>query len=490
MTRDTTVQTGPMSESSLRDPAGRLFTLEHRVLRIVHPAAVADVQTFLGSASANTFGDSGRLVRTTVLSKSEAQDLLRESHLLSAATGSDCAVLEHEAIPFVSYPYEWPPEMLHAAAGLTLDLAAALLADQLGLKDATPYNVLFRGPQPVFIDILSIERRGAGDPTWLPYGQFTRTFLLPLLVNKRFGLSLDSLLVGRRDGIEPEEVYRLCTAVAKLRPPFFGLISLPVWLGRCAGPDDGSLYRTRSVSDPDRARFILATLFRRLRRHLDAVAPITSRHSPWTSYMQENSYSEQSFEAKDGFIRAALLDIGPRTVLDIGANTGHFSRLAADSGASVVALDTDPAAVGDLWKRATAERLDILPLVVDLARPTPAIGWRNREYPSFLDRARGGFDCVLMLAVIHHLMVTDGIPLSELLRLAAELTRAHLVIEYVPPDDPMFRRLCRGREHLYATLSRERFEAHSREHFDITRSRELTPGGRYLYLMLRRSAGA
>src|SRR5205085_7617271 len=117
-------------------------------------------------------------------------------------------VLEHERIEFASYPYEWTAEMLHAAAALTLELAQALMDDGLGLKDATPYNILFRGPEPVFIDVLSFERREEGDATWLPYAQFVRTFVLPLLANRKLGLGLDQILTTRRDGLEPEEVYR------------------------------------------------------------------------------------------------------------------------------------------------------------------------------------------------------------------------------------------------------------------------------------------
>src|SRR5690349_129632 len=89
-------------------------------------------------------------------------------------------ILEHERIPFPSYPYEWAAPMLHAAGRLTLDLAASLAKEGMGLKDATPYNILFRGPQPVFVDLLSIERRDPRDAIWLPYAQFVRMFLSPL----------------------------------------------------------------------------------------------------------------------------------------------------------------------------------------------------------------------------------------------------------------------------------------------------------------------
>jgi hypothetical protein len=165
------------------------------------------------------------------------------------------------------------------------------------------------------------------------------------------------------------------------------------------------------------------------------------------------------------------------------ANTGLFSLIAARNGASVVALDYDPVVVGEVWRQAQAARLPVLPLVVDLTRPTPGMGWRNRECTGFLERARGHFDAVLMLAVIHHMLVTERVPLVEILDLAADLTRDIVVIEFVAPDDTMFRRLTRGREELHKDLTPAVFEAGCRRHFDIVRVQHLEGTRRWLYLL-------
>jgi SAM-dependent methyltransferase len=202
--------------------------------------------------------------------------------------------------------------------------------------------------------------------------------------------------------------------------------------------------------------------------------------------MATHSYSEPAFAAKEQFVDVALREFKPGHVLDVGANTGHFSALAARTGAEVVALDLDPSCVGSIWLRARAEKLNILPLVVDLSRPSPALGWRNSECPSFLDRATGAFDGVLMLAVIHHMLVTERIPLEEILRLASELTTSLLVIEYVGPEDGMFRRLARGREGLHASLSEHVFEGACTKYFDIVRSLPVPGGRRRLYCLKRK----
>jgi SAM-dependent methyltransferase len=177
----------------------------------------------------------------------------------------------------------------------------------------------------------------------------------------------------------------------------------------------------------------------------------------------------------------------PRRVLDVGCNNGFFSSIAARAGAGVVAIDSDPVVVGNTWRQARAESLDILPLVVNLTRPTPAVGWRNSECPSFLDRARGAFDAVMMLAVLHHILVTERIPLAEVVDLAAELTTDLLVIEFIAPQDSMFKRLTRGRDHLYADLSVAGFEGAFRERFDILRVAHVDDTFRWLYLLRKRS---
>ncbi len=477
--------------ASFRDPSGQLFTTNGRVFRIIKPAAATDLKAFLVSETAKKFIDLHQLVRTDFLDAESAKSIIL-SNDPAEGLETDCSsvVVEHERIPFQSFPYEWTPQMLYAAGCLTLDLAKDLLAEGFGLKDATPYNVLFRGPDPVFIDLLSFERREASDPTWLPYAQFVRTFLLPLLVVKHFGRRLDELLITHRDGLGPEEVYRLSSFLKKMRPEFLTLVSLPTLLASRAGGNGESIYRKRTETNPEKARFILERLLKSLRRKLEQVAPEGSQQSTWSDYMSKNRYTEDYFPEKEEFVQASISDWRPQRILDVGCNTGHFSRLAAKSGSSVVAIDYDPVVAGEVWTRARAERLDILPLVVDLTRPTPSIGWRNEECLSFLDRARGSFDAVLMLAVIHHMLVSERIPLSQILQLASELTTNLLIVEFVAPTDKMFRVLTRGRDHLHSDLTLDVFEAMARKFFEIERSRRLGESDRWIYLLRKKGSPA
>lgn len=472
---------------SFRDPAGYVVTINDRVLRIVNREARGDLTGFLASETARQFGEARRLVSTRFLDTGSAQSLIANNDFNRQLKIDDSViVVEHEKIPFQSFPYEWTPEMLYEAGCLTLDLAEGLLPEGFGLKDATPYNILFRGPDPVFIDLLSFERRDPSDSTWLPYAQFVRTFLLPLLVTKHFGRGLSELLITHRDGLEPEDVYRLSPLVKKMRPEFLTLVSLPTWLASGKGAQSEAIYRKRTGANPEKAQFVLGRLLKGLRRRLEQVAPKPNRHSTWSDYMSKNRYTEDYFPEKQAFVAAVLSEGTPRNVLDVGCNTGFFSELAAKAGASVVAIDYDATVVGELWSRARRDRWDILPLVVDLTRPTPGVGWRNQECASFLDRVRGSFDLVLMLAVIHHMQVSERIPLSEVLKLASELTTNLLVVEFVAPTDKMFRLLTRGRDDLHQDLTVEAFETAARQFFEIDRSQRLGESDRWIYLLRRK----
>ena len=472
--------------ASFRDPHGCCFAFGGRILRAVNAEGLETLTAFLTTQTAQQFLAQGNLVSSRRLSGAEVAELQANAALDPFLGGREvAAVFEHERIPLPSYPTEWPAEMLDAAAILTLDLAEQCLAEGWGLKDATPHNILFHGGKPVFIDLLSFERRKPGDPLWLPYAQFCRTFLLPLLSHKHWGLLPNEVFATHGDGLEPSEVYRFCGPLRRLLPPFLTQVSLPTWLGRHS--TDAATYRERSLSDPEKAQFILQSLFKRLRRSLQRARPTAAQTTTWSDYMKSHSYTDADFVAKENFVREALRERPGRRVLDIGANTGHFSQLAAESGASVVAIDFDSGCIGRLWQRTRERHLDILPLMVDLTRPSPAQGWRNRECRSFLERATGDFDAVLMLAVIHHLLVTKRIPLAEILDQAAELTTGTLVIEYVGPQDPMFQGLTRGREHLHVNFNQAVFEQACERRFRILRQTRLPGADRALYFCERRT---
>ena len=467
--------------ASFRDPGGRVYIFPEHVFRSVSTAATPTFREFLNTHAARQLTEAGKLIETAEIATKDTP--LADSALFKESSeDAPACVFEHDRVWFPSYVYEWPPEMLHSAAMLTLEVAELCLLEGFGLKDATPYNILFRGARPVFIDVLSFERRRAGDYLWLPYAQFLRMFLLPLLAQKHFGISFDRELLLRPHGLEPEDVYIQSGWAKRLQPQFLNAVSLPVWLAKWKkkGKD---IYRPRQLADAAKAQFILRAQLRRLRRMLHRSAPERSRSSHWADYMHSLSYSGADFQTKERFVESAIEETKPGTVLDIGCNTGHFSAICARRGARVVAIDLDSASVGATWRRAISEQLDILPLRVNIAWPTPATGWRNAEYSSFLTRAFRSFEMVMLLATLHHLLVTDRIPLREVISLISQMTTRYALIEYVPTHDPMFREIVRGREALHESLTQEAFEGECRREFSTVRSKQVGARGRTLYLL-------
>ena len=473
-----------MTTASFRDPSGRVFLYREQVFRAINEVGFSDFQTALESKILPRFINSGNLVNVSTFDASKTASLFDEIKETVAIEPEDFPYLAaHERIPFQNYPYEWTPEMLHAAASLTLDLQQKLLGEGLGLKDATPYNILFRGAKPVFVDWLSFERREPCDPVWLAQAQFIRTFILPLLVNKHFGIALDRIFLTNRDGLEPEAVYEMCGAVKKWRSPFLTMVTIPKLLGANKKQSD-SIYQKHLSESPEKSCFILERQLKYLRKLLEKVRPDPKRTSDWAEYVGPNQhFTDKYLQTKHDFVENALREFPAQTVLDIGCNTGYFSRIAAQSEASVIALDIDPIAVGRVWQMAVAENLDILPLVLDISRPSPGTGWLNSECPSFINRIKSKPDTVVMLAVIHHLLVTERIPLDEILNLIAETSKNTLILEFVPPDDPMFRQIARGRDYLYEYLTQEFFENACTKYFKVVRREKLADSNRHLYLL-------
>ncbi len=473
-----------LPRSSFRDPAGRVILLPDRVLRTIAPQATDLLSTILESQTVEDYQEQGHFVSTRVLDE-DTQARIQSETRIQQATGQEEieAIVEHERIPFASYPHEWPAQMLHEAGRLTIELARSLQDEGLGLKDATPTNVMFDGPDPVFIDLLSVEERHPHDPTWLAAAQFERTVLIPLLLHERGSLEPADLLLTHRDGITPSEAYPMLGPIRRLLPPDLNLVTLPTWLGNDGAAEDLDAYEPKRLDDPDKAAYVYASHLDKQAKRLDRLAPDADQaDSHWSDYMATSQYDDAALTAKEAFVAEGLERVDPDWVLDVGCNTGHFSQQAAEQGASVVAIDADPAVVAQTWDRARQQELDILPLVVDLARPTPATGWDNDEASSFLARATGRFDFTLMLAVVHHLLVTEGVPLERIIDLADRLTQDAIVIEHVGPEDAMFQRLLKGREDLHADHSAAKFEAALETHFRIEASEQIPDLDRRLYL--------
>jgi SAM-dependent methyltransferase len=450
-----------LEPGSFRDWDSRVFYDDGRVLRALSEDGLADWEALAASKVFAGAVAEGKLVRTTVV----------ETSIDGAA-----AVLEHERIPFVSYPYEWTFAMLRDAALLQLELLRRALDENLILKDASSYNVQWRGTQPVFIDVGSFERLREGEP-WAAYRQFCMLYLNPLLLQAYKGVDFRPWLRGSLAGITPAEARNVLSSRDLVRRGVLTNVALHARLER--KHDESS----RDVkTELKRAGFKKELIVANVRRLEKLVRGLEWKPgaSEWSGYESTTSYGEADAARKEDFVREVVHSREWGLVWDIGCNEGRHSRIAAENARYVVALDGDAAVVDRLYRALAAgggER--ILPLAVDVTDPSPALGWHGLERQT-LD-ARGKPELTLCLAVLHHVAISANVPVPAFLSWLAELGTA-LVIEFPTRDDPRVAALLqRKKEGAHPDYDRGPFERALAERFEIMRSEELSSGTRILY---------
>jgi ribosomal protein L11 methylase PrmA len=472
------VEAARVEPGSFRDRDSRVVVAPDAVYRALSGIGADDWRALVNSPLLERFGSEGTLIATEEVGPAALGEAAAE--ILPEGTET---VLRHERLPFVSYPYEWTFGMLRDAALLQLDLELAALDESLTLKDATPYNVQFRGSAPVFIDVGSFERLREGE-AWAGYRQFCMLFLYPLLLQAYKDIPFQPWLRGAIDGIMPSEAARLFTLRDRLRRGVLTHVALHARLERRYEDREGGEIKEELKRANFKAELIKANV-QRLRKLVSKLS-WKAGDTAWTNYRTECTYSDADAERKAIFVREAAASVRPDLTWDMGCNDGAYSRIAAEHSDFVVAFDYDQATVDALYRslRDSDERR-ILPLVANLADPSPGLGWRGLERRPLEDR--GTPDLVLALALVHHVSITANVPLAEFLDWLLELD-ATLVIEFPKREDPMVRRLLSGkREGSNADYELETFERLLGERFDVERSEELPSGVRVLYLVRPRA---
>lgn len=451
--------------SSFRDPSGFVFEREGRLYRSVSGCYAGDYARLTSSGLYDALVREGKLVAH------------REVEL-TAPPPSSHLVLEPDRLPFVSYPYEWCFSQLQDAARLSLDVAEAALSHEMVLKDASAFNVQFRGCRPVFADTLSFESYRAGEP-WVAYRQFCRHFLGPLAVMAYRDVRLSGLWRGDLEGLPLDLASRLLPRRTWLRPGLAMHLHLHA-LGEAAlTAAEAAGSRRASVS-----RGGLRALLDSLRR---TVSRLRSRlpRSLWDDYERINSYDDAAREHKERLVRQALDLVTPRLVFDLGANVGRFGRLAAGLGADAICLDADPAVIEQAYRHLRSESADrVLPLVMNLANPSPSLGWAHAERSSLTDR--GPADVALALALVHHLAIGANVPLSLQSAWLAKLAK-RVVVEWVPKTDPQVKSLLAGRRDVFADYGQEGFEAAFGERWRLVSREGIVGTERSIYVWERPS---
>ncbi len=459
---------------SFRDPDTKIFCHNAGIFRCLTSRALDDWTRLSSTEFFEKLTREGQLVRTHKVTDRTAFPELDTKWV---------AVLKHEAVPFISYPYEWPFRMLKDAALLQLDLTLAAIDEGMTLKDATPFNVQWVGSRPTFIDIGSFTAYNSGDP-WAGYRQFCSQFLYPLFLQAYKSVAYHPWLRGSLEGIEARELSSLMSIRDYIRPGVLAHVYLQAKAqSRYEGADRDVKKDLRTAGF---GAGLIKNNLKRLRRLVEQLQWSPPR-SVWSEYAKEHSYEDADLRRKHDFVRRILARRRWSLVWDIGCNTGTYSRLSAEHAEYVLALDGDQLALDRLYSELKQEGCQqVLPLLVDMADPTPGLGWKGLEHRQLGDRGRP--DLILVLAFIHHLIIGRNIPLGELVEWLAHFG-ADLVVEFVGLDDPMVKRLLRNRTGQSIDYSAEAFELALKEHFGSVTQETLDSGNRTLYYAQARPNG-
>lgn len=446
------------SASSFRDPNSHVVVGD-TVTRIFEARAAVAAQSFLDSA---VFAD---LVRAGMIDEP-----------VSTTTASDGRlILEHEVIDNWNLPWEWTWSMLRDAALLHLDLLLRGAAHGWSMSDATSFNVVFTNGKPVFIDHGSFVKR-SDDEAWWAYTQFCEHFLYPLMIATYTGAQLAPLLRGGFARVSLNDAHSLLKT-HKRKKGVVKYVLLPHAAANRSDMTVDQVTESTSAMNTEIYTKILEGLHKTI-SGLEAPGGV----STWSGYADRSHYSHGALAEKVDFVDRVVEATAPTTVLDMGANDGHFSMVAAKHAAHVIAADGDPLVVDKLYLSPTPDNL--LPLVQDATNPSPSMGWRSAERTGFFERIKP--DMVLSLAVFHHVVFTGGVPVSQLGVWMSEID-SDFIVEFVHREDEKVQHLLsRKTDPDTFAYDLEGFLTSTEPYFELAEKQTLSNGTRSMLHLMRR----
>ena len=447
--------------ASFRDPGGFLFSRSGVLYRQINQTYANDYARLIESGLYEKLAKAGLLIPHV------------ESDQLALESEAAYKIIQPERVSFISYPYEWSFSQLKDAALTTLSIQKRALKLGMSLKDASAYNIQFLRGKAALIDTLSFETYKAGEP-WVAYKQFCQHFLAPLALMAYRDVRLSQLLRVYIDGMPLDLASELLPAKTKFN---FGLLThIHIHASAQKRYSDKVVASRKGGMSKQALTGLIESLENTIRK-----LTWNPSGTEWGDYYENTNYTDGAFEHKKKLVHAWTLEKKPALVWDLGGNTGVFSREAASSGAFTVSFDIDPAATEENYRTVKSKKeQNILPLVLDLTNPSPALGWDNNERDSF--GARGPVDMVLALAVIHHLAISNNVPLPQLAKFFAARCK-WLAIEFVPKSDLQVQKLLASREDIFPSYTRDGFETAFSVCFSICKSEAVQDSERTLYLM-------
>lgn len=450
--------------ASFRDPSGFIFTDRNTLYRQVNHSYRKEYDRLMASGLYDELVDEGLL-------------LPHEEIKYVGSQTEAYKILKPELIEFISYPYEWSFSQLKDAALHTLKIQKTAMKHGMGLKDASAYNVQFHKGKPIFMDTLSFEIVDKPKP-WVAYRQYCQHFLAPLALMSYVDISLSKLLREYIDGIPLELASRLLPRKTNFK---FG-ISTHIHIH--------SKSQKRYASSPKKEvkeRTISANALTGIISSLESSTKKLQwklSDTEWGEYYTFTNYKDRSLQYKKELVKKHINKVKPNIVWDLGANNGFFSRVASDKKIFTVAFDIDPVAVEANYQMAKDKNeIDITPILMDLTNPSPSMGWAHEERQSL--EQRGPADLILALALIHHLAISNNLPLSSVAEYFSKLGR-HLTIEFVPKGDSQVDKLLATRKDIFPDYTEEGFEKAFKQYFSVADKKKISGSKRTLYLLKKK----
>ena len=453
--------------SSFRDPNGFLFERDGILYRQVNQSYQADYEQLMQS------GLYDSLVKERLLvAHSECVDLVSDQAF---------KVIQPECLPYISYPYEWSFSQIKDAALLTLRIQQLALKHGMILKDASAYNVQFYQGRAIFIDTLSFEKYETGP--WVAYKQFCQHFLGPLCLLNYTDQRLSQLYRIYIDGPPLDLVSKLLPAKTWFK--YSILAHIHIHARSQLHYADSAVDETSnkvSTAGGSISRTRVSAIISQLKTAIEKLQFGDSK-TEWGDYYENTNYRDTSLEHKKELVKEYISSISPSPTLiqDIGANDGTFSRIAAETGAYVVSQDIDEVAVEKNYLRSKKNNeKNLLPLLLDLTNPSPALGWANQERDSALIRSK--CNVLMALALVHHIAISNNVPLEKIGCLFSQICD-YLILEFVPKPDSQVIRLLATREDIFPDYTFDGFEKAFSPFFSIQRCENIKNTERKLYLM-------
>lgn len=447
--------------SSFRDPSGFLFIRDGLLYRQINKRYKDNYDKLINSGLYKTLVDAQLLIPH------------EEVDIKYRYSPEAYKVVKPEPISFISYPYEWCFSQLKDAALTTLRIQKIALEFGMCLKDCSAYNIQFRNGKPVLIDTLSFEEYEEGKP-WVAYRQFCQHFLAPLALMSYTDVRLSQLFRIYIDGIPLDMASSILPFRTRFKFSLFSHIHLHA---------KAQKYFAHKTVDVKNKKMNLLS-FQGFLENLESTIKNLEwkpKGTQWADYYEISGYSPDALSHKKQIVANFLERVNPKSVWDLGANIGIFSRIASKKGIPTISFDMDPAAVEKNYLECKRNKeTNILPLLLDLTNPSPSIGWANEERLSFLER--GPADAVFALALIHHLAISNNLPFNKIAEFLFNICN-WLIVEFIPKNDPQVQRLLASREDIFFNYNQQAFEKEFKKRFNILERVKIKDSCRILYLM-------